>query len=202
MGAPESQALYAIEDPFNYRDRLTMPKLIINACGDQFFLPDSAQFYFNELPGVKYLRYIPNTDHSLGKSDAARTLLAWHQAIARGLKLPVFTWEHGTDGTLAVKTTTKPTQVLLWQATNPTARDFRLETLGAVWTSSAVEERNGTFTASVEKPAQGYRAYMVELTFDIGASAPLKVTTDVKVTPDTLPFPAATPTPPKGFLSR
>jgi len=25
---------------------------------DQFFPPDSSQFYFNDLPGVKYLRYV------------------------------------------------------------------------------------------------------------------------------------------------
>lgn len=201
-GTPELKALYAIEDPFSYRDRLTMPKLLINACGDQFFLPDSSQFYFSELPGVKYLRYIPNTDHSLRNSDATKTLQAWHEAIVRQLKLPQFTWKRDREGTVTVTTTTAPTQVLHWQAANPNARDFRLETLGPVWKSSPLEGRGGVFTASVEKPAQGWAASMVELTFDIGASAPLKLTTDVLVTPDTLPFAAPSSERPKGFLSQ
>ena len=64
-GTPEYQALMKIEEPYQYRHRLTMPKFIVNAAGDQFFLPDSSQFYFNDLPGVKYLRYVPNADHSL-----------------------------------------------------------------------------------------------------------------------------------------
>jgi PhoPQ-activated pathogenicity-related protein len=51
-GTRESRALYAIEDPYSYRDRLELPKLLVNACGDQFFLPDSSQFYFGDLPGV------------------------------------------------------------------------------------------------------------------------------------------------------
>ncbi|MGE3317404.1 MAG: PhoPQ-activated protein PqaA family protein, partial [Planctomycetaceae bacterium] len=48
IGHPRSKELYAIEDPYSYRHRLTMPKLILNAAGDQFFLPDSSQFYWNE----------------------------------------------------------------------------------------------------------------------------------------------------------
>src|SRR5580658_2255172 len=58
-------ALMRLEEPFSYRDRFTMPKMIMNSAGDQYFLPDSSQFYFDELPGEKYLRYVPNTNHSL-----------------------------------------------------------------------------------------------------------------------------------------
>ena len=97
---------------------------------------------------------------------------------------------------------TAPTQVLLWQAANSNARDFRLETLGPVWTSSPIEGKNGVFTANIAKPAQGWVASMVELTFDIGAAAPLKLTTDVLVTPDRLPFPPPSPARPKGFSSQ
>lgn len=199
-GTPEARALYAIEDPFSYRDRLTMPKLIIADSGDQFFLPDSSQFYFDQLPGVKYLRYIPNTDHSLRNSDAFQTLGAWQFALLNRTPLPQFTWKHAADGTLSVTAKTKPASVLLWQATNPAARDFRLEQIGAVWKSSPLTGTDGVYTARIAKPESGWSAYFVELTFDVGAGVPLKLTTDVTVTPDTLPFPAANPTQPKGFL--
>jgi PhoPQ-activated pathogenicity-related protein len=202
MGTPESKALYAIEDPFAYRDRLTLPKLLMNSCGDQFFVPDSSQFYFDELPGVKYLRYIPNTDHSLGNSDAVDTLHAWHHAVLNKTPLPQLSWQHGDEGSIRVRTSMKPREVLLWQATNRAARDFRLETLGGVWTSSPIAESDGSYTAKVAKADEGWTAFMVELTFDIGAKTQLKLTTNVKVTPDTLPFPAPTASRPAGFLAR
>ena len=44
-----------------------MPKLLVNAAGDQFFIPTSSQFYFDELPGEKYLRYVPNADHNVSE---------------------------------------------------------------------------------------------------------------------------------------
>jgi PhoPQ-activated pathogenicity-related protein len=36
---------------------------LINSAGDQFFLPDSSHFYWDELPNPKSLRYTFNTDH-------------------------------------------------------------------------------------------------------------------------------------------
>ena len=48
----------------------------------------------------------------------------------------------------------------------------------------------------------GWTASFIELTFDLGATTPLKLTTDIAVTPDTLPFPSPTATAPKGFLQK
>ena len=67
MGTPQFRALMKIEEPYEYRDRLTMPKYLVNASGDQFFLPDSSRFYFDDLKGEKHLRYEPNASHSLEK---------------------------------------------------------------------------------------------------------------------------------------
>jgi PhoPQ-activated pathogenicity-related protein len=203
LGTPEMAALQSIEDPFFYRDRLTMPKLILNACGDQYFLPDSSQFYFGDLPGPKYLRYVPNTDHSMRDSDAYESLLAWHYLAASKSALPKFSWSKDADGSLRVKTTDRPRQVVLWQAFNPSRRDFRLETAGPLWKSVPVDAVGaGEYVAPAPHPASGWAAYLVELTFDVGAPTPLKLTTDVTVTPDSLPFPAPNFPHPKGFLSR
>jgi PhoPQ-activated pathogenicity-related protein len=198
---PESRALYAIEDPLSYRDRLTMPKLLINAAGDQFFAPDSAQFYFAQLPGENRLRYVPNTDHGLKDTDVFQTLSTWYQGVLERTPTPRFTWERTADGTLIVRAETKPTAVTLWQATNPAARDFRLETLGAKWTATPLTEGKGVYATELKAPAEGWTASFVELTFDVGGR-PLKLTTDVTVLPDKLPFPAYAPPRPEGFLSR
>ncbi len=204
QGTPEYRALMKIEEPFEYRDRLTQPKLIMNACGDQFFLPDSSQFYFDELKGPKYLRYIPNTDHSLKGSDAYPTLMAWHHATVNKTPLPRFTWKQEAPGRIRVQVTDAPKAVKLWQAHNPKARDFRLETLGPVWTSTDLTpDAQGNYLGQITPPSAGWTAAMVELTYDLGAGAPLKLTTAVYVTPDRLPFAADKPElRVKGFLSR
>lgn len=189
-GTPQYRALMKIEEPFEYRRRLTMPKFLINATGDQFFLPDSWQFYFNDLLGVKYLRYVPNAEHSLRGSDAWMTLLACYHAVLNNTALPQFTWKIEKDSSIRVQTTDKPTEVKLWQVTNPGSRDFRVTTIGARWKSTVLKpESDGAYVGRVPAPKRGWTAYLVELTFPSGlALAPFKFTSGVKVIPDTLPF--------------
>jgi len=45
----------------------------------------------------------------------------------------------------------------------------------------------------VDKPEAGWSAYFVELTYPGGGKYPLKFTTAVRVTPDTLPYPPFQP---------
>lgn len=186
---PQLRALLRIEDPYNYRRRLTMPKYIVNSAGDQFFFPESSRFYFDELPGEKYLRYIPNTDHSLKNSDVYFSLAAFYEAVVRGRARPRFSWKFQRDGSILVRTADRPAEVKLWQATNPKARDFRFEAIGAAWRSSAVEEKaGGLYVARPEKPAGGWTAFFVELSYRLGGPYPFKVTTPVRVLPERLPF--------------
>src|SRR6266487_5094881 len=186
-GTPEYRALMKIEEPYEYRTRFTLPKFIINASGDQFFLPDSAQFYFNDLPDVKYLRYVPNADHSLKGSDAYQTLQACYNAVLNNLPLPQYSWTLEKDGSMRVTAKSDPSEVRLWQATNPDARDFRMETLGPKWQSAILNPEGGSYVGKVAKPAKGWTAFFIELTFPSGKPEPFKFTTQVRVVPDVLP---------------
>ncbi len=187
-GTPEYKALMKIEEPYEYRQRLTMPKFIINASGDQFFLPDSSQFYFNDLPGVKHLRYVPNADHSLKGSDAYQTLHACYSAVLNDTPLPQYSWTLEKDGSMRATTKNTPSEVRLWQATNPNARDFRMETFGPQWQSTILSDvGGGVYVGKVPEPAKGWTAFFVELTFPSGNPEPFKFTTQVRVVPDTLP---------------
>jgi PhoPQ-activated pathogenicity-related protein len=188
-GTPEYKALMKIEEPYEYRQRLTMPKFIINASGDQFFLPDSSQFYFNDLPGVKYLRYVPNADHSLKGSDAYQTLQACYTAVLNNAPLPQYSWTLEKDGSMRARAKSTPSEVRLWQATNPNARDFRMETLGPQWQSTRLsDEGGGVYVGKVAEPAKGWTAFFIELTFPSGRPEPFKFTTPVRVVPDVLPY--------------
>ncbi len=191
VGTPEYREILQIEDPYNYRDRprLKIPKFIINASGDQFFLPDNSQFYYNELPEEKYLRYVPNAKHNLEGSDARESLAAFYQSVLDGTPRPKFSWKKESDGSLRVTVKDKPAEVNLWQATNPNARDFRVDTIGKAYTSTSLAAQfDGTYVANVSKPANGFTAFFVELIYPTGKKYPFKFTTEVSVVPDILPF--------------
>ena len=194
---PRYAELMKIVEPYEYRDRLTMPKFLINATGDQFFLPDSAQFYWKDLKGEKHIRYVPNADHSLRKTDAIDSLIAWYSTVVNGEARPLVDWEMRNDGTIRMKTSVKPTSVKLWQVTNPNARDFRLETIGPVWKESAVEAKSeNLYEARAQSPPSGFTAYFLEAKF--GDRRPsLTFTSGVKVTPDRYPHPRFQPKPVK-----
>ncbi len=189
MDDPRLRELYDLVDPYRYRHRLTMPKLILNGAGDQFFLPDSWQFYWKDLVGPKYLRYVPNADHGLKETDAIASLTAFYSLILAGKEGPQYSWSSPGDGTLHVQVQNAPREVRLWQATNPKARDFRVETVGRPFTSTVLQpQADNLYVASVAPPAEGWTAYFVELTYDVGTAFPLKLTTGVYVTPDVLPY--------------
>jgi PhoPQ-activated pathogenicity-related protein len=199
IGDKDMEFLLKNEDPYLFRKRLAMPKYIVNASGDQFFLPDGSQNYFDDLPGEKYLRYIPNADHSLSGADALEGILAYAMSFREDRPRPTFSWKLEGSDTIRVQTPDKPQKALLWQATNPKARDFRVETLGKVWTSTELSPQgDGGYVAKVAAPAQGYTAFFVELTYPSGQIFPLKFTTQVRVVPDVRPFAGMDPK--KGML--
>jgi PhoPQ-activated pathogenicity-related protein len=186
---PRMAELYRIEDPYFYLDRLTMPKYIVNSTGDQFFCPDSSQFYFADLKGEKHIRYVPNTDHGLDRSiDAVTSIVAFYQMIIADKPRPEMTWTFEDDGTIRVQSAVAPRRAVLWQAHNSASRDFRLETIGKAFTATELKpEADGAWVGRAAAPDRGWTASFVELTYDSGGAFPLKVSTGVRVLPETLP---------------
>jgi PhoPQ-activated pathogenicity-related protein len=187
--------LLSVVDPYSYRDRYTMPKLIINAAGDPFFVPDSSKFYFNDLPGEKYLRYMPNADHSLDGTDVEENITAFYLSIIENVKRPRFGWTLESNGDIRVTTTDQPIAVKLWQATNPEHRDFRVEWVGPLYHETPLPAtEQGVYLAHVPEPAQGWTAFFVELVYPgSNEQYPLHFTTAVRILPDAEPFPSPVP---------
>ena len=65
MGKPAFKKLLNHVEPFEFKELLTLPKLIVNGTIDEFFVTDSWKFYWDALPGRKYLQYVPNGNHGL-----------------------------------------------------------------------------------------------------------------------------------------
>jgi PhoPQ-activated pathogenicity-related protein len=193
--SPRTGQLLEIVDPYRYRSRLTIPKYLITASGDDFFVSDSAQFYIHELPGETYLRIVPNTNHYLdGAMESVFAGMApYYDAFLNGAARPQFSWTLEEDGTLVIQTVTAPRFVRLWQITNPNTRDFRLLTTGPNWTSTLLAHQGGgVYIGQVPVPTQGWTAYFAELTFpgrSLGGTVYDYVfTTEMMVLPEVRPF--------------
>ncbi|MEQ9210234.1 MAG: PhoPQ-activated protein PqaA family protein, partial [Pseudomonadales bacterium] len=189
IGTPQFDALMDIVGPYEYRDRLTLPKYLLNSTGDEFFLPDSWQFYWDELVGEKHLRYVPNSNHGMGGTDLLASLDAWYHAIVHNISMPRYSWDVAEDGTITVFTLDQPTEVLLWQAHNPENRNFMQAVIGRAYQPSLINEvESGVYQVKLDAPETGYTAYYVEMHFPSGVGEPFKFTSGVKVLPDETEF--------------
>jgi PhoPQ-activated pathogenicity-related protein len=194
---PQVTALLEIVDPFEYRDRLGMPKFIVNAAGDDFFVPDSVQFYIDDLAGETYLRHVPNTDHYLTGAfeDVLNSMVPYYDAYLNGEARPEFSWSIERDGSIRVQTADAPKAVILWQASNPFTRDFRLVAIGATWAASPLTDRGGgVYVGQVAEPLSGWTAFFVELVYESPFQGSdeydYHFTTQMHVLPEVLPFEA------------
>ncbi len=179
--SPGGQALLEIVDPYEYRDRLTHTKFLLHSTGDEFFVPDSSQFYFDDLLGDNYLRYVPNTGHGLNQ-NAVESAAVFFRALVNDLELPQYSWE--TDGnTITVNTPNAPSSVKLWQAENTESRDYRWGNgQGVPWSSSVLSPTGpGTYSATVPMPDVGTRAFMIELQWPSGSITPYTFTSEVVI---------------------
>jgi len=191
MHTPEFKRLLEITEPYSYIDRYEIPKLLINASGDQFFQPDSWKFYWDDLIGEKYIRYVPNTGHSLKDSDALKTLISYYQYILSNSERPKFSWK--VDGSKIHVTTdpsNPPDEIKLWQArSNEIPRDFRIDVIGNVWMDSTlIIQHEGKYEIELTIPNEGWKGYFVELTYEQDGKLALKLTSGISVLPDVYPF--------------
>ena len=190
IGTDEFASLMTLEDPLTYLntdmgDRLNIDKYIINASGDDFYVPDNTKFYYGQLPGIKSLRVVPNSTHNGILSVTEQSLITFVNRFQEKQKLPEMTEtvQNCGDGkkTLAVSFTERPATVLQWTATNPAARDFRYA-CDVKYNSDPVRLTGEEDTVNIPlvTPDSGWRATFIEATFSDGYVA----TTQVYITPD------------------
>jgi len=144
LNSPELADLMKIEDPFSYlgadydpkyKERLAIPKLIITASGDDFFVPDSSQWFLKELPGSEnFFRVLPNSMHyfrgffiadsTQSLESANASVDSFFDFLMNKTALPKLQWSFEKNR-IDVKSSSKPAKVKLWTAFNEKNRDFR-----------------------------------------------------------------------------
>jgi PhoPQ-activated pathogenicity-related protein len=171
VGDGKAQEIVQLVDPYFYRERLTMPKLIINGTNDRYWALDAANFYFYDLPGEKHILYVPNAGHGLegGLDRVLRTLTAFFNRVAGRIAFPKLQWQWKQEGnsmTLVIRSEPKPKEVLIWTAKAPT-KDFR----DAKWSSQTINAADGEFKFTLNPPEQGFAAAFAELVYEIGGQS-------------------------------
>lgn len=172
--APDSERLWSLVDPFIYRDRLTVPKLIVNGTNDHYWATDALNFYWDDLKGEKWLVYVPNAGHDLRQKDkaglsqfshAVNAIAAFSRHQISDKPMPKLFWQHEENGgkvRLRVEGTPPPLSARLWVARAPT-QDFRK----ALWTEKPVTISQGKVIGEVALPTEGYLAFYGELDYEI-----------------------------------
>jgi len=208
---PRMDDLEILMDPLYYSERLTMPKLVINAAGDQFFPPDGAHYFYDALPAPKFLQLWQNDEHGLSNSveEINRILQGFFLSTYRGNQLPQITWtrtETSTTGQITVQTNPSVISIAAWSAdttietceedrNNTCRRDFRITALngptGIVWFRSEVTQIGiDQYRVEFSKRTDfGYRGFFIEMTFPGPDGYPLRVTTEINIIPDEFPYP-------------
>ncbi|XP_005102804.2 autocrine proliferation repressor protein A [Aplysia californica] len=203
---PNITRMRAIIDPLTYNDRYSMPKLIVSASGDEFFMLDDSHYYYDVLQGPKFLKITPNAEHSLigHEMDVMFALRSFYLSVLTSAPFPAFNWtrtQTTTGGKITVYTSQEPTAVSVYYATTLSdgRRDFRLLVKGpdgnafphpVLWFKDKARRVSAhVYEAEVERPQDGWRAFFVQLNYPGRAGTSLELTTETCVVPDTFVFP-------------
>ena len=181
---PRMVHLRTFVDPYSYRARYNMPKLLLLGTNDPYWTVDSLRHYWNDLPEPKLVFQTPNAGHDLaGGFQASDSIAAFFQMIADSEELPKMDWKLSADGQphLHVSVNRKAKSIRLWTA-DSADRDFRNDR----WTNKELEIKPGSSVADadIEKPASGFRAFMGEVILTNSLGHEYKLSTQVQVVPD------------------
>lgn len=185
-----ARKLWSWVDPWSYREKLTVPKLILAGNNDPYWNTDALNLYWDGLPSQKWISYIPNAGHGLeektpggGKGNRFRAindLCAFVRHQASGEKMPELTWKHEDtpegQSKLSVTASPAPGAITLWKA-EAEGLDFRK----SIWKSSPVElSSGGTIVATVPKPETGGQAFYINCEYKID-DIPFQICTQMRV---------------------
>ncbi len=170
---PEAKKLWQMIDPWVYRDKITVPKMIINGANDPYWPLDALNSYWDDLKGDKWVLYVPNAGHDLREADAkgqkellptraVNTLSAFSRCMIFDKPMPGLSWvcdeKAGVCRLAVTQNGAKPTAPRVWTAEADT-RDFRK----AVWS----EDKAAKLPAEVLAPEKGFRAFYAETEYDL-----------------------------------
>lgn len=196
--------LWNYEDMIRYKERLALiPKLLISATGDEFFLATDSHTWWDQMSGEKWLMMVPNAEHSLAPwyRKVGETVAQWLMLSIGdvGQGVPRLSWLRG-NGRIQLSVDQEPDEIIAWTADtwqNDTRRDFRLA-VGyppfihpVLWDRMNVTTYGpGSYEVEITHDGPGFRGVFIDVVYSrFIEGLTLHLNTEVEVIPSTLPFP-------------
>lgn len=174
LGIPQNtstekgKAITTMVDPYSYRKKLTMPKMIFMGTNDEYWTVDAIKHYIDSIPGKNFIHYVPNAGHGLGdQRQALAGLSAFFGQTLSGTPYPELKWQLAqTKNGVTLKVNATPdilVDAILW-STDSDDTDFRDEK----WAGKSLElkkKKPAIVTAVQPYPQDGYRAFYLDLKY-------------------------------------
>ncbi len=170
--------LWKIIDPWSYRERLTMPKMIVCGTNDPYWPLDALNSYWDGLKGDKWILYVPNAGHYLCEKDidgkeeklplrTIATVCAFCRSQIFDKPMPKVNCDMvcppGAESLdVSLLCDVKPLAARIFSTTALT-RDFRK----SFWEGKLLEMPGTKAACKVEVPKDGHRAALLELQFEL-----------------------------------
>jgi PhoPQ-activated pathogenicity-related protein len=173
FGTPGGSDLVKMVDPYSYRKKLTMPKMIFMGTNDPYWPADAIKNYIDSIPGNNHICYTPNAGHDLGdKKKAFATLSAFFGTTVTNGKYPICNYtisESGDKIILKIKTTPELLlDAILWSADSKD-QDFRDEK----WVEKSLNATGKPeVVVEIAKPQTGFKAFYVDLKYKAPLNGP------------------------------
>jgi len=148
--SPRARMLWTAVDPYTYRERTTMPKLLLLGTNDPYWTTDALNLYWDGLLGPKYVLYDPNSGHGLDDMQrVVNTLGAFARTLVAGGETPNLSWDREIKGDTLTLTIRAPEAkgARAWVAESDNL-DFRPQR----WQSRDINGANGVFTITIQRP--------------------------------------------------
>jgi PhoPQ-activated pathogenicity-related protein len=186
-----AQRLWLIIDPWTYREKITVPKLIMNGTNDPYWPLDALNTYWDELKGDKWLLYVPNAGHELCERDkngkpesvptrAINTFAAFCRSQTFDKAMPkldcaILCPPLANCLDVSLLSNTKPLGAWIL-STSAKTRDFRTSR----WEPKPLNILENKTNCKLDLPKNGYTAALIDLEFEMDGlkynlSTPLRI---------------------------
>lgn len=183
VNSPRGRRLWGMVDPYTYRQKLTLPKLIVRGTNDPYWTQDALNIYWGGLRDGKWILYVPNAGHDMHRNRERlyNTAAAFACHVASGAPMPELRWSWSRRGgqvRLAIRSGSQPPQsARLWVASSAT-EDFRKSR----WTSRPMHPQNGRYVGDYATPQSGYEALFGEMYYT-DQGQPYTLSTQIRIVP-------------------
>ncbi|MFM7222769.1 MAG: PhoPQ-activated pathogenicity-related family protein [Bacteroidota bacterium] len=161
----KGKAVTTMIDPYSYKHRYTIPKMIFIGTNDEYWTVDAIKWYINDLPGETMIHYVPNAGHDLGGgAQALQTLSAFYGKMLQQASYPLLKNNATVQEKKFIIEIEGPSpelqEVALWTA-NSTDQDFRNEK----WSSTSVNGNGNKRIIEIPLPDTGFKACYIDFKY-------------------------------------